>query len=217
MKKVSLYPINLQINNQLCIVIGGGSVAERKVRGLLAAGAKVTVLSPELSPYLAELAKEKKLIHIDRSYEEGDLAGFFIVISATNNEAVNQRVAEEGSRRGTLVNVVDAPQLGNFNVPSKITHGDLLITISTGGKSPALAKMLGREIAERYGPEYGTYLELLAVARAKMKENIQLSTEREAFWRQTIDQETINLLKEGKIQEAEAKINNAIGCFGAKS
>ena len=214
---MSLYPVNLQINNQLCIVIGGGSVAERKIRGLLAAGACVTVLSPEVTPHLAELIRQKKLTHIDRTYGEGDLAGFFIVISATNNEAVNQLVAAEGSKRGALVNVVDAPQLGNFSVPSKITHGDLLITVSTGGKSPALAKMLGRELAQHYGPEYGMYLDLLSAARSKMKENIQLPKEREAFWRQTIDQETINLLKEGKIQEAEAKINNAIGCFGAKS
>lgn len=217
MKNVSLYPINLQINNRLCIVVGGGSVAQRKVVDLLAAGACVTVLSPEITPHLAELIMQKKLIHINRAYGEGDLAGFFIVICATNNKAVNQLVAEEGNQIGALVNVADAPQLGNFNIPSKITHGDLLITISTGGKSPALAKMLGKELRERYGPEYGTYLELLALTRAKMKENMQLSKEREAFWRQTIDQETINLLKEGKIQEAEAKINNAIGCFRAKS
>lgn len=214
---MSLYPVNLQINNRLCIVVGGGSVAERKVVGLLAAGACVTVLSPEVTPHLAQLIMQNKLIHMNRTYGEGDLAGFFIVICATNNGKVNQLVAAEGNRMGALVNVVDAPQLGNFNIPSTITHGDLLITISTGGKSPALAKMLGKELRERYGPEYGTYLELLAAGRAKMKENMQLSKEREAFWRQTIDQETINLLKEGKIQEAEAKINNAIGCFGVKS
>ena len=214
---MSLYPINLQINNRLCIVVGGGSVAERKIVGLLAADACVTVISPQVTPHLAELIREKKLIHVNRTYGDGDLAGFFIVICATNNSEVNRLVAEEGNKRGALVNVADAPQLGNFTIPSKITHGDLLITISTGGKSPALAKMLGRELAERYGREYGTYLELLALARAKMKENIPLAKEREAFWRQTIDQETNNLLKQGKIQEAEAKINNAIGCFGVKS
>jgi len=214
---VSFYPVNLQIANRLCMVVGGGSVAERKVLGLLSAGACVTVLSPEVTPQLAELIAQKKIIHMDRTYGEGDLAGFFIAICATNNGAVNQLIAQEASKLGILVNVVDAPELGNFSVPSKITHGDLLITISTGGKSPALAKMLRKELAERYGPEYGTYLDLVAVARVKMKKNMQLSKEREAFWRQTIDQESINLLKEGKIQEAEAKINNAIGCFGTES
>jgi precorrin-2 dehydrogenase/sirohydrochlorin ferrochelatase len=214
---VSLYPVNLQIRNRLCIVIGGGSVAERKVVALLAADACVTVLSPQVTPYLAELIEKKQLIHLNRTYGEGDLTGFFIAIGATNNGLINKLVAQEANTIGILVNVVDAPELGNFNVPSKITHGDLLITVSTGGKSPALAKMLGQELAQRYGPEYGAYLDLLGTLRTKMKKNMQLSKEREAFWRKTIDQEIINLLKEGKIQEAEAKINNAIGCFGTES
>lgn len=214
---MSLYPVNLRLNKQLCMVVGGGSVAERKVKGLLAAEACVTVLSPEVTPQLAELIGQNKLIHINRAYQEGDVAGFFIVICATDNGTINQLVAREASKLGILVNVADAPDLGNFTVPSKIAHGDLLFTVSTGGKSPALAKMLGKELAQQYGPEYGTYLELLAVAREKMKKNMQLSKEREAFWRKTIDQEIINLLKEGKIEEAEAKINNAIGCFRAES
>lgn len=217
MKNVSFYPVNLQIHDRLCIVVGGGSVAERKVKGLLEAGACVTVLSPEITPQLAELSKEKKITHVGRTYGEGDVKGFFIVICATNNELINRLVAEEASRLGVLVNVVDAPELGDFTMPFKITHGDLLLTISTGGKSPALAKMLGRELAQQYGPEYGTYLDLVALARTKMKKNMTLSKDREAFWRQTIDQDVINLLKEGKIQEAEAKINNAIGCFGVES
>ena len=212
-----LYPVNLQINNRSCVVVGGGSVAERKVLALLAAGACVTVLSPEVTQKLTELSLEKKLIHVARSYIEGDVVGFFIVICATNNSNINKLVADEAHKAGALVNVADAPELGNFNVPSQIAHGDLLITISTGGKSPALAKRLGMELAQRYGPEYGTYLDLIAQARTKMKKDIQSSKEREAFWRQTIDQEIINLLKEGKIKEAEAKINNAIGCSGTKS
>ena len=216
-ENVTLYPVNLQIENRSCIVIGGGSVAERKVRALLAAGACVTVLSPEVTQKLTELIQEKKIIHVARAYTQGDVAGAFIVICATNNCVINKLIAEEASKAGALVNVVDAPELGNFNVPSQITHGDLLITISTGGKSPALARQLGLELAKRYGPEYGMYLDLVAEARTKMKKNMQSPQEREAFWRQTIDQEVINLLKEGKIKEAEAKINNAISCFRIKS
>jgi len=214
---VTLYPVNLQINNRSCIVVGGGSVAERKVIGLLTAGACITVLSPEVTQKLAELIQGKRIIHINRAYAEGDVTGFFIVICGTNNSRVNKLVAEEASKAGALVNVVDVPELGNFNVPAQIAHGDLLITISTGGKSPALARRLGVELAQRYGPEYGTYLDLVAEARTKMKKSMSSSSEREVFWRQTIDSEAINLLKEGKIKEAEAKINNAIGCFGAKS
>ena len=212
-----LYPVNLQINNRSCVVVGGGSVAERKVIALLAAGACVTVLSPEVTQNLTALIQGKKIIHIARTYAEGDVVGFFIVICATNNAAVNKLVAEAANKLGCLINVVDAPELGNFHVPSQIAHGDLLITISTGGKSPALARKIGQELRERYGPEYGTYLDLVAEARIKMKKSMQSPQEREAFWRQTIDHEVIDLLKAGKIKEAEAKINNAISCFGAES
>lgn len=214
---MSLYPVNLQIDHRPCVVVGGGKVAERKVRALLAAGADVTVVSPHVTEGLSELIQEKKVNHLDRNYEKGDIVGFFIVICATDNKKLNQLVAQEAQQKGALVNVIDAPEHGNFHVPSQITHGDLLITISTGGKSPALAKQLGRELAEKYGPEYGVYLELVASARNKVKETISSSKEREAFWRQIIDQEVLCLLKEGKIKEAEAKINNAISCFGIES
>jgi precorrin-2 dehydrogenase/sirohydrochlorin ferrochelatase len=211
-KNVPYYPINLQISHQPCIVVGGGSVAERKIAGLLAAGAAVTVLSPHLSSGLASLAEEKKITHIARAYQYGDVKGYFIIICATDNNKVNQLISEEGRSLGALVNVADVPELGNFNVPSQITHGDLLLTISTGGKSPALAKKLREELEEQYGPEYGIYLELVAKARAKIKKQLFTAKEREVFWRKTLDQEVIILLKAGRIKEAEAKINNAIGC-----
>lgn len=211
-KNVPYYPINLQISHQPCVVVGGGSVAERKVMGLLAAGGMVTVLSPYLTNNLAVLLEEKKITHVARTYQQGDVKGYFIVICATDNNLVNQLAAAEGRSFGSLVNVADAPELGNFSVPSQISHGDLLLTISTGGKSPALAKKLREQLEEQYGPEYGIYLELVAKARAQIKRQLSTAKEREAFWRETLDQEVIILLKAGKIKEAEAKINNAIGC-----
>jgi len=214
---VSFYPVNLQINNRSCLVVGGGSVAERKVQSLLAAGASVAVLSPEITESLADMARERRITYISRCYQHGDIGGFFIVICATNNKEVNQWIADEANQAGALVNVIDAPEDGNFVVPSQIARGDLLLTVSTNGKSPALAKKIGAQLAQQYGPEYGLYLDLLAKARLKIKEVISSSKERELFWRQMIDDQVINLLKEGKIQEAEARINNAIGCFRSKS
>jgi precorrin-2 dehydrogenase/sirohydrochlorin ferrochelatase len=216
-KNVPCYPINLQISRQPCMVVGGGSVAERKAAALLSAGGIVTIVSPHLTSYLTALAKDKTIIHIARGYQQGDIKDYFIVICASDNGEVNKLAAEEGISAGALVNVADAPELGNFSVPSQISHGDLLLTISTGGKSPALAKRLREELEERYGPEYGIYLELVAKARTKIKRRLSTAKERESFWRETLDQEVIILLKEGKIKEAEAKINNAIGCSGTQS
>lgn len=216
-KNVPFYPVNLQINNRACVVVGGGSVAERKVVSLLNAGAVVTVLSPQITQKLTALVEGKTIAHIARNYQQGDVGNFFIVICATNNGLINKKIAEEGSKVGALVNVVDAPELGNFTVPSQVVHGDLLFTVSTGGKSPALAKRLREELAERYGPEYGIYLDLVAKARVQMKKTLQAAKDRETFWRQTIDHEVITLLKEGKIKEAEAKIYHAIGCSRTQS
>lgn len=216
-KNVPYYPVNLQIHHQSCVIVGGGSIAERKAISLLAAGAAVTILSPHITQRLVDLAEKKEITHIARPYQSGDVENFFIVICATDNGSINKLVAEEGMKSGALVNVVDAPELGNFTVPSQIAHGDLLLTVSTGGKSPAFARRLREELAERYGPEYGIYLDLLAKARVLMKRTLPTAKDRENFWRQAIDQDVIVLLKEGKIKEAEAKIYNAIGCTGTQS
>jgi len=208
------YPVNLHIAGKRCAVIGGGEVAERKVGTLITAGASVTVFSPQLTPGLSELAQAQRIHYVDRPYRQGDLAGFFLVICATDQPAVNQAAAQEAQANGALINVADAPELGNFSVPAQIVRGDLVMTVSTGGKSPALAKRLRQELSARYGQEYGLYLDLVAEIREKMKARLATAKDRETFWRETIDEEVLFLLRQGKIKEAEAKIRNAIGCFG---
>lgn len=211
------YPVNLLIEGKPCLVIGGGLVAERKVRSLVAAGAVVTVISPQLTSGLTELVEQKQIFYADRPYQSGDAAGYLLVICAANNPEVNQLASKEAQERNSLVNVVDAPEIGNFNVPAKVARGDLLLTVSTGGRSPALARRLREKLAEEYGPEYGLYLELLAKARQKVKTQLHSSQERLWFWRETLDDEILALLRQGRTQEAEAKINDAIGCIGIKS
>lgn len=207
-----LYPVNLHLAGRPCAVIGGGTVAERKTEGLLAAGASVTVISPQLTPGLAAWVRQRRIRHLAKSYQTGDGQGFFIVICATSDEAVNRLAAAEARDNGALVNVVDAPELGDFSVPAKIEHGDLLLTVSTGGKSPALARRLREELAEHYGPEYGVYITMLERIRNQLKTELASSKAREVFWRQALNAEVLALLKQGKIKEAEARIKHAIGC-----
>ena len=151
---MSVYPINLDLTGRNCAVIGGGAVAERKTNSLLEAGACVTIFSPELTKRLISLCESKKIVHVPRPYQSGDIENFFVVICATDNKVVNEAVAREAREKGSLVNVADAPELCDFTVPSTIVRGDLIITISTGGQSPALAKKLRLELESRYGPEY---------------------------------------------------------------
>lgn len=209
------YPVNLQITGKPCVVIGGGAVAERKVIALLKAEAAVTVFSPKMTTALSRLVQAQHIRHVDRLYRQGDLAGFFLAVCATDDARINKQAAKEAAGRGILVNVADDPDAGNFNVPAQVTRGDLLITVSTGGKSPALARLLRQELADCYGEEYGIYLDIVAEIRAEMKDRLASAKEREQFWRESFDQEAMRLLRQGKINEAEARIRNATGSFGS--
>ena len=211
------YPINLRVAGKKCAVVGGGAVACRKIKSLLAAGAEVTVFSPELTAELAEMVKKKQFNYIARPYQKGDLKGFFLVICATDNTTVNQAVSAEAERLGILANVVDVPELGNFSVPAQVKRGDLLLTVSTGGKSPAMAKKLRQELAKQYGEEYGEYLDMLDKIRRELKQRLATSKQRELFWRETIDENVLALLRQGRIEEAEAVICHAASSIGIES
>lgn len=214
---MALYPINLQLAGRNCAVIGGGAVAERKIGDLLSAEAVITVFSPVLSQVLEGLAKEKRINHVARFYEPGDSTGFFIVICATDNKAVNEAAAREAKAAGALVNVADNPELCDFSVPAKVVRGDLVITVSTGGHSPALAKQLRLNLERQYGPEYEKWLEILGEIRDEMKEKLSVSKQRESFWHQAMDESVLTLVEEGRLKEAEERIRHAIGCTWSES
>jgi siroheme synthase, N-terminal domain len=211
------YPVNLRLSRRECLVIGGGVVAERKAESLLAAGASVTVLSPSLTPGLAALAAAGVVVHKPDVYRPGGIGEFFLVICATDDGGVNRQAAVEGRRAGALVNVADDPEASDFTVPARVVRGDLLLTVSTNGKSPALSRQLRQEIAERYGPEYGEYLTLLARLRGEVKERLATAAERGDFWRAVLDGEALALLRAGNVQAAEEKIHHAIGRLGTQS
>ncbi|MEW6680537.1 MAG: bifunctional precorrin-2 dehydrogenase/sirohydrochlorin ferrochelatase [bacterium] len=137
------YPIFLDIEGKRCVVVGGGKVAKRKIKGLLRAKADVVVISPDLDEEL-----KKKVLWIEREYKNGDLNGSFIAIAATNNKEINQMVYNEAENRGGLVNVGDSPNLCRFIVPSIIQKEDFTIAISSGGKNPSLAKKIRLKLEE---------------------------------------------------------------------
>jgi precorrin-2 dehydrogenase/sirohydrochlorin ferrochelatase len=159
------YPIGLQIEGRSCLVVGGGRVAERKARGLIECGAKVTVISPELTPGLTTLLGEGVLHWEARGYRGGDSTGFFLVMAATDDPEVQDQVQADALRGQTLLNVADVPEKCNFILPALVRRGGLTVAISTSGKSPALAKKLRQEIEGWLVPQYEIVVEALGVIR----------------------------------------------------
>ncbi|MEW6429497.1 MAG: bifunctional precorrin-2 dehydrogenase/sirohydrochlorin ferrochelatase [Thermodesulfobacteriota bacterium] len=159
------YPVCLDLGGRRCVVVGGGRVAERKIEGLLECGGRVTVISPELSDHLRALAAAGTVAWLARPYRRGDLAGAFLVIAATDDRPTQEQVQREAAAANLLLNVADVPMLCNFILPATVRRGDLSLTVSTGGRSPALAQEIRRRLEGEFGPEWGIYTALLGMLR----------------------------------------------------
>jgi siroheme synthase-like protein len=205
------YPIFLNLQNRLCVVIGGGKVAEGKVDGLLAAAARVRVVSPALTPSLEQLARDQRIEHIQRAYKPGDLAEAFLAISATDERTVNEQVWQEANARNLLVNVVDDTPHCNFIAPSILRQGDLAVAISTSGKAPALAVRLREQIAPLVGPQHARFLELAGSLRERLAAQRPSFAERRALWYQLVDSDVIELLRRGDEPAARARMEEIMG------
>ena len=151
------------------MVIGGGIIALRKVRGLIQAGASVRLISPRAHSGLKGLSSRGRIEWRRRTYRSGDLKGAVLVFGATGDSTVNARICREARRLRLPVNIVDAPALCSFTVPARISRGDLLVTLSTGGASPALAKKLRQQVERLFGPEYTPLTRLLSRIRNKKR------------------------------------------------
>ena len=194
------YPAFLDLRGKRCIVVGGGSVALRKVEGLLEVGAAVTVIAPEHVALPAEVSV------LRRVYQPGDLAGARLVIAATNDSAVNAEVAREAEERGILVNVVDDPARCSFILPALLRRGALCLAISTGGASPTFARRLREQLEAQFGPEYAALLELLAVLRQQWEPranaaNLPAAVRRQA-WDRVLDLPLLDWLRAGEVGTA---------------
>jgi precorrin-2 dehydrogenase/sirohydrochlorin ferrochelatase len=166
----SLYPIGLKIDGRRCLVVGGGKVALRKVRGLLESRARVTVVAPTIDAKFSALRADDAIERIERGFEETDLEGAVLVIAATDDEALNRRVKAEAERRGVLCNVADVPDLCDFFLPSVVRRGSLQIAISTDGKAPALASALRRILEGEIGEEYERVLGAAQAVRERLRD-----------------------------------------------
>jgi precorrin-2 dehydrogenase/sirohydrochlorin ferrochelatase len=179
------YPMFVDLEGRRCLVVGGGPVATEKVEKLLDHGAAVRLVTPEMTPELEATAAGGRLHELHRrTYRPEDLEGCFLVIAATNLDAINRMVWQDAEARNMLCNVVDVPPLCNFIVPSIVRRGELALAISTGGASPVVAKHIRRELEATYGPEWQALVELLRELRDELKDRyLDMPSRRDAVER----------------------------------
>ncbi|MGO9136189.1 MAG: bifunctional precorrin-2 dehydrogenase/sirohydrochlorin ferrochelatase [Syntrophales bacterium] len=190
------YPLFLDITDKRCVVIGGGDVAERKVERLLDFGASVAVVGKTLTPGLEAMKKAGRINHIAADYEKSFIDDAFLMIGATDHDDINAKIARDGKEKGILVNIVDDPDKCDFVLPSLIEQGDLLIAISTGGKSPALAKKLREEMEQRFGMEYQTLLEVMGQLREKFVVKGRSSDENRRLFEAVVHSDILKHIKD---------------------
>ncbi len=196
------YPIFLDLKDRRVLVVGGGVIAEGKARQLIDAGARVSVVSLTLTEPLTRWNRRGEIEWREGIFTERDLDGVWLVISATDDRAVNSEVARVSAERGLLCNVVDQTEFCNFITPALITRGRLQIAVSSSGGSPSVAQRVKREIGQLIGDEYSTLLEIASEMRAEAKRLIQNFEHRRQLLHEFAESEAIDLLRDGKYDEA---------------
>jgi len=205
------YPINLLLKDRLCVVIGGGEVAARKVRSLADAEARVRVIAPEFCRSMQEISGQAGIELIGKRFEPQDLDGAVLVIASTDDETVNRSVYDQARIRGIIVNVVDVPELCDFYVPSVVQRGDLTITISTGGLSPGVSREIRKRLEEVFGPEYAQYLQIVANCRETIRKRYpEDPNQRMRIMNRILDLDLLSLIRNGQIQEAIEEADKCI-------
>ena len=204
-----LFPVNLVLEGRKCLVVGGGAIAVRKVESLLACGASVTVVAPAVDERLRRLPG---VTVEERPYRPGEVAGYRLAIAATDSPTVNGAVFDDGEDAGVWVNGADDPANCSFTLPAVVRRGSLMVTVSTGGRSPALARWLRQRLAAELGPEYDVLLDLLASERDRLKADGR-STEGPG-WQKALDSDMLGLIRNGEITSAREHLQ---ACLSSSS
>jgi precorrin-2 dehydrogenase/sirohydrochlorin ferrochelatase len=205
------YPINLDIAGRNCLVVGGGSVASRKAATLLKCGAAVTVISPRVCERVDQLAAEGAIRLNKRPYHSTDLDGMFLVIGATDDEDVNRRISQDAKARRMLCNIADRPEVCNFILPSIVRRGDLIVTISTSGSSPAFAKKMRQCLESQFGEEYADFLRLMAAVRKKLLSQAHAPEAHKPLFEALIDSKLIDWLRDRQTENINALLRSVLG------
>jgi precorrin-2 dehydrogenase/sirohydrochlorin ferrochelatase len=209
--EMKYYPVNLDIRNRFCLVVGGGKVGARKVDTLVNCGGRVTVVSPEIVPPLDQMAADGKIVLKQRPYRSADLEGVFLVIGATDDEELNRRINSDAESRNLLCNIADRPKICNFILPAIFRRGDFVLAISTAGKSPAFAKHIRKRLADEFGPEYGDLLDLMGAIRAKLLAEAHEPEAHKPLFEKLISENLLSLVKNKDTGGIDALLERVLG------
>lgn len=211
------YPINLDLRGKSCLVIGGGGVALRKVKRLLECGACVKIVAKRLTEGIKTLIKEGKIEYLGSEYKKEFLEGKSLVIGATNDQVLNAKVSEDAHKLNILCNIVDQPKRCSFILPSVVVRGDLIIAISTSGKSPALAKKIRLDLENSFGDEYAIFLEIMGRVREKMLKGINRQPLRKQLFEKVVNSDILIWLKDKEFSKVDTYLKKTLGeGFGLK-
>jgi len=205
------YPVNLDVQNRDCLVVGGGSVGERKVKTLLECGARVTVVTTLATERLQALASEGHIDLKTRGYEPSDLKGKFLVIGATDSKEINEKISEDAARRGLLCNIADRPAACSFVLPAIVRQGDLVIAISTSNKSPAVARRIRQTLEKEFGPEYTVLLNLMGAIRQKLLAEAKSPEAHKRMFERLLDEGLLEMIRKNRIQEVDGLLKDVLG------
>jgi precorrin-2 dehydrogenase/sirohydrochlorin ferrochelatase len=205
------YPLFLDLTGRQVVVAGGGRLAERKVRQLLSCGARVTVISPTVTPRLRNWHRQQVILWRPRRYKRGDLRGAWLVISASDDAAVNRRAAQDATRRRTLANIVDDAAISTAITPAWIRRGALVMAFSTGGASPALARQLRLTLGKTMGRDYAAYVALLARLRRQVHRRVKDSATRQRLMRRLVRADLLPLIRSGHRAVLARRVARATG------
>ena len=206
MKRFPYYPIFIDVEDHDVVIIGGGEVCARKAEAMMRYGARVTIVSPDFTGEIESWGRDGKLALRRKRYESGDLDGASIVIASTDDTRVNEQVAADARARKVPVNVVDVTPLCEFIVPAIIEKGSVTIAVSTGGKSPALARTLKEDLNRQIGPEYAEVNDLLGTLRDGAKKVLPTDADRKRFFDSLIAAGIIDMIRDGRREEAYAAV-----------
>jgi siroheme synthase-like protein len=202
------YPANLLLGGRRCVVVGAGRIAARKIEALLDAGGVVHVVAPELGDEVRAWVVDGRLTADERGFDAADLDGAWLATAATSEPAVNRAVFEAGEERRVWVNAADDPEHCSFTLMSVVRQGDLVVTVGTGGRSPALATYLKDHVATEMGPEWATVLDLLSEAREAARAG---GTSTETLdWRRALDSGMLDLIRNGQVAEAKELLQTCL-------